>query len=58
MKDAWRSDGFGGVDGIMVQNAAKTLNFSANVIKPIGIDFGFKAPNGTFFGEFFFSYYV
>lgn len=52
MKESWRSANFGGVDGLMVQNMAKTLNFSAKIIIPRGIDFGFRATNGTFFGEF------
>lgn len=51
MKEIWRSDGYSGVDGIMLQNAAKSLNFTAINIPQIGIDFGYKASNGTFVGE-------
>lgn len=54
MKESWRSMGFGGVDGLVVQNMAKTMNFSADIVVPNGIDFGFRAPNGTFVGEFSF----
>lgn len=51
MKESWRSANFGGVDGLMVQSMAKTLNFSADIVVPTGIDFGFRADNGTFFGR-------
>lgn len=53
MKDAWRASGFGGVDGLLLQNAAKTLNFSTNLFHKIGVDFGYKASNGTSFGKTF-----
>lgn len=52
MTESWRSMDFGGVDGLMVQNMAKIMNFSADVIVPVGIDFGYRSPNGTFFGKF------
>lgn len=51
MKDSWRANGYGGVDGIMLSNVAKTLNFEAIVVEPRGIDFGYKSTNGTFLGE-------
>lgn len=51
MKDSWRANGYGGVDGIMLSNVAKTLNFEPIVVEPNGIDFGFKSTNGTFFGK-------
>lgn len=51
MSESWRSNDFGGVDGLMVQNMAKIMNFSADVIVPVGIDFGYRASNGTFFGK-------
>lgn len=51
MKDTWRSDDYSGVDGIMLANAAKTMNFTTLNIPQIGIDFGYKADNGTFVGE-------
>lgn len=59
MRDSWRSDGYGGMDGIMLANVAKTLNFTAIVVTPIGIDFGYKASNGTFLGKIsiFFNFY-
>lgn len=50
MKDIARSNGYGGVDGIILANAAKTMNFTTMNIPQIGIDFGFKADNGTFVG--------
>lgn len=51
MNDIWRSDGYSGVDGLMLANAAKTLNFTASIIPQVGIDFGWKAPNGSFVGK-------
>lgn len=51
MEDIWRSDGYGGVDGIMLSNAAKTLNFTAINVPELGSDFGYKADNGTFVGS-------
>lgn len=51
MNEIWRSDGYSGVDGIMLQNAAKAMNFTTVNIPQIGIDFGYKASNGTFVGE-------
>lgn len=51
MNDIWRSDGYTGVDGLMLSCAAKTLNFTAINIPQLGIDFGWKANNGTFVGK-------
>lgn len=45
------SRGYGGVDGITLGNMARAMNFSTVVIKPIGIDFGYKLSNGTFTGK-------
>lgn len=53
MNDNWRSKGYGGVDGIMLTNIAKTLNFTPVIVEPIGIDFGFRATNGTYLGNFY-----
>lgn len=50
-KEVWRSAGYSGVDGIMLQNAAKSLNFTTVNIPQIGIDFGYKSANGTFVGK-------
>lgn len=51
MKEAWRSDGYGGIDGIMLANAAKSMNFTTINVPQVGIDFGYKVSNGTFVGE-------
>lgn len=51
MKETWRSDGYSGVDGIMLSNAAISMNFTAVNIQQIGIDFGYKIPNGSFVGK-------
>lgn len=51
MHDVWRADGYGGVDGFMLANVAKMLNFSAVNIQQIGIDFGYKSTNGSFLGR-------
>lgn len=50
-KDVWRADGYSGVDGLMLANAAKTLNFTAQNIPQIGIDFGYKDNDGEFVGN-------
>lgn len=52
MKDAWRADEYSGVDGIMLANAAKSMNFTTVNVPQIGIDFGFKSSNGTFVGKY------
>lgn len=51
MHDVWRSDGYGGVDGLMLANAAKMLNFTTVNVPQIGIDFGYKSYNGVFLGK-------
>lgn len=51
MNDVWRADGYGGVDGFMLANVAKMLNFTTVGIQQIGIDFGYKSDNGTFLGK-------
>lgn len=51
MNDVWRADGYGGVDGFLLANAAKMLNFTVVNIPQIGIDYGFKSGNGTFVGK-------
>lgn len=51
MNDIWRADGYGGVDGFLLANAAKMLNFTTVNIPQIGIDYGFKSGNGTFVGK-------
>lgn len=50
MRDAWRADEYSGVDGLMLANAAKSMNFTTVNVPQIGIDFGFKLSNGTFVG--------
>lgn len=52
MKDIGLSRGYSGVDGIMLSNIAKALNFTPVVVLPKEVDFGFKAANGTFVGNF------
>lgn len=56
MKETWRSSGYGGVDGITLANMAKALNFSAEIVTPDGIDFGYRMQNGTFAGYYFIFY--
>lgn len=51
MNDIWRSDGYTGVDGFILACAAKAMNFTAVNIPQVGIDFGWKADNGTFVGK-------
>lgn len=50
-KEVWRSDGYSGVDGIMLANAAKALNFTTVNVPQIGIDFGYKDYDGQFVGN-------
>lgn len=45
--------GFNGFDGLILGNMAQQLNFRANIIKPIGNDYGYKLDNGTFIGSIF-----
>lgn len=57
MNETWRSDGYGGVDGLMLANAAKMLNFTTINVAPTGttgttgLYYGYKSDNGTFIGE-------
>lgn len=50
MNEIWRTENYGGVDGITLANIAKSLNFTAEIVTPDGIDFGYKLTNGTFVG--------
>lgn len=50
-KETWRADNYSGVDGIMLANAAKFLNFTTKNIPQIGIDFGYKDYSGQFVGN-------
>lgn len=52
MRDVWRSNKFSGVDGLMLANAAKTLNFTAITVPSSNIDFGYKNWDGSFVGNF------
>lgn len=51
MNDVWRTEGYGGVDGFLLANSAKMLNFTPLNVPQIGIDYGFKSNNGTFVGK-------
>lgn len=51
MRDIWRSDGYSGVDGLMLAHASKKLNFTTVNVPQIGVDFGFKSFDGTFQGK-------
>lgn len=52
-KDVWRTDGYSGIDGIMLANAARHLNFTVDIVSPMGSDFGFRHPhNGSFVGKY------
>lgn len=44
------SGGYGGIDGLLLGNMAKALNFSAVVIAPNGSDFGYRLNTGIFIG--------
>lgn len=44
------SRGYGGIDGLLLGNMARSLNFSAVVIAPNGSDFGYRLSNGIFIG--------
>lgn len=45
------SRGFGGIDGLLLGNLARNLNFSADIVEPIGADFGYRIVNETFVGK-------
>lgn len=47
------SRGYGGIDGLILGNMARSLNFSALVISPNDSDFGYRLSNGIFIGMFF-----
>lgn len=44
------SGGYGGIDGLILGNMARSLNFSAVVIAPNGSDFGYRLSNAVFIG--------
>lgn len=52
-----KSNGYGGLDGIVLGNLAKAMNFTAIISTPMHSDFGYKLNNGSFVGTFkFFCY--
>lgn len=46
------SNGYGGLDGIVLGNLAKAMNFTAIISTPMHSDFGYKLNNGSFVGTF------
>lgn len=50
MKILDESGGYGGIDGLLLGNMARALNFSAVVIAPNGSDFGYRLNTGIFIG--------
>lgn len=44
------SGGYGGIDGLILGNMARSLNFSTVVIAPNGSDFGYRLSNAVFIG--------
>lgn len=46
------SCGYGGVDGLILGNMARALNFTAVVVTPNGSDFGYRQGNGAFIGKY------
>lgn len=52
MNTVEESKGFGGLDGIVLGNIAKSLNFTVIPITPQVHDFGYKMKNGTFVGKY------
>lgn len=53
MKDMWRANNYSGVDGLMLSSLVKTFNFTPILVKPTGVDFGYKTKDGQFLGSFF-----
>lgn len=45
------SKGYGGLDGIVMGNLAKAMNFTAITVTPQHNDFGYKLNNGSFVGN-------
>lgn len=56
MNTVEESKGFGGLDGIVLGNMAKGLNFTVIPVFPRIHDFGYKLKNGTFVGEYCIKY--
>lgn len=52
-KEVWRSGGYSGVDGLMLANVAKSLNFTAVNVPQKSVDFGYKDWDGNFVGNDF-----
>lgn len=50
MKILDESGGYGGIDGLLLGNMARALNFSAVVVAPNGSDFGYRLNTGKFIG--------
>lgn len=47
------SGNYSGLDGIVLGNMARILNFLPLINTPTGSDFGYKLSNGTFIGKIF-----
>lgn len=43
---------FGGFDGIFLTTMVSALNFTARIVTPQTLDYGYKLPNNTYDGEF------
>lgn len=51
MNSIEESNGYGGLDGIVMGNLAKAMNFTAITVTPEHNDFGYKLNNGSFVGN-------